>query len=103
MKIDPGNYQVKEGKDVDLKKWSTRIKPLYSSKEEYEKVLAEHVEELSAIQSHLYADDRYSVLLIFQAMDAAGKEGKVKYLEIVKEVTTEPDYDKALAAAKADV
>jgi PPK2 family polyphosphate:nucleotide phosphotransferase len=80
MKIDPRDYQVKEGKDVDLKKWPTRIKPLYSSKEEYEKVLAEHVEELSAIQSLLYADDRYSVLLIFQAMDAAGKDGAIKHV-----------------------
>ena len=80
MKINPGDYQVKEGKDVDLKKWPTGIKPLYGSKEEYEKVLAEHVEELSAIQSLLYADDRYSVLLIFQAMDAAGKDGAIKHV-----------------------
>ena len=80
MKIDPGDYQVKEGKDVDLEKWPTRIKPLYGSKEEYEKVLAEHVEELSALQSLLYADDRYSVLLIFQAMDAAGKDGAIKHV-----------------------
>jgi PPK2 family polyphosphate:nucleotide phosphotransferase len=80
MKIDPRDYQVKEGKNFDLKKWPTRIKPLYSSKEQYEKVLVEHVEELSAIQSLLYADDRYSVLLIFQAMDAAGKDGAIKHV-----------------------
>ena len=80
MKIDPKDYRVKEGKEVDLKKWPTRMKSLYGSKEEYQKVLAEHVAELSAIQSLLYADNHYSVLLIFQAMDAAGKDGAIKHV-----------------------
>jgi len=80
MKIDPKDYRVKEGKEVDLKKWPTRVKSLYGSKEEYQKVLAEHVAELSAIQSLLYADNHYSVLLIFQAMDAAGKDGAIKHV-----------------------
>jgi PPK2 family polyphosphate:nucleotide phosphotransferase len=80
MRIDPKDFRVKEGKKVDLKEWETKIKPLYSSKEEYKKVLAEHVEELSSIQSLLYADNHYSVLLIFQAMDAAGKDGAIKHV-----------------------
>ena len=78
--MDPKDFQVKEGKEVDLKKWPTRVKPLYTSKEEYQKVLAEHVEELSSLQSFLYADNHYSVLLIFQAMDAAGKDGAIKHV-----------------------
>ncbi len=42
MKIDPKDYRIKEGKDVELKKWPTRIDPLCGSKEEYQKALAEH-------------------------------------------------------------
>ncbi len=80
MKIDPRDYQVKEGKDVELKKWPTRIKPICDSKEAYQEALAEHVAELSTYQSLLYADNRYSVLLIFQAMDAAGKDGAIKHV-----------------------
>lgn len=80
MKIDPKDYRVKEGKEVELKKWSTQIKPLYGSKEDYQKALAEHVAELSALQSLLYANNHYSVLLIFQAMDAAGKDGAIKHV-----------------------
>jgi len=80
MKIDPKDYCVKEGKAVELKKWPTQIKALCGSKEEYQKALAKNVEELSAIQSLLYADNHYSVLLIFQAMDAAGKDGAIKHV-----------------------
>ena len=80
MKIDPKDYRVKEGKDVELKKWPTRIDPLCGSKEEYQKALAGHVAELSVLQSLLYADNHYSVLLIFQAMDAAGKDGAIKHV-----------------------
>jgi PPK2 family polyphosphate:nucleotide phosphotransferase len=80
MKIDPKDYRVKEGKVVELKKWPTQIKPLCESKDDYQKALAKNVKELSAIQSLLYADNHYSVLLIFQAMDAAGKDGAIKHV-----------------------
>jgi PPK2 family polyphosphate:nucleotide phosphotransferase len=80
VKIDLKDYQVKEGKEIELKKWPTQIKPLYDSKEDYQKVLADHVEKLSAVQNLHYADNRYSVLLIFQAMDAAGKDGAIKHV-----------------------
>jgi len=80
MKVDPKAYQVKVGKDVELKKWPTKVKALCGSKEDYRKALAEHVEQLSALQSLLYADDHHSVLLIFQAMDAAGKDGAIKHV-----------------------
>jgi PPK2 family polyphosphate:nucleotide phosphotransferase len=80
MKIDPKDYRVKENKEVELKKWPTKIKPLHESKEDYQKALAKHVDKLSAVQSLLYADNHYSVLLIFQAMDAAGKDGAIKHV-----------------------
>ncbi len=54
--------------------------PLFKSKKDYKKLLAEHIEELSKQQNLLYADDRYSLLLIFQAMDAAGKDGCISHV-----------------------
>jgi len=80
MKIIPNDFQVTEGKTVDLKKRATLIKPFYKSKDQYKEILCQHIEELSSLQNILYADDRYALLLIFQAMDAAGKDGAIKHV-----------------------
>ncbi len=80
MKIDSEDFRVREGKTVHLDKWPTRVKPVYASKEEYQQLLTKHVGDLSSLQSLLYASNRYSVLLIFQAMDAAGKDGAIKHV-----------------------
>lgn len=80
MKKEFGEYRVKAGDAVDLKKWQTRIKPVYDSKEEYRALLEEHVERLSKLQQLLYASNRYAVLVVFQAMDAAGKDGCIKHV-----------------------
>jgi PPK2 family polyphosphate:nucleotide phosphotransferase len=80
MKIASKDFQVREGDEVDLKKWPTSVKPVYESKEHYHKLLGEHVARLSSMQQLLYASNRYAVLLIFQAMDAAGKDGAIKHV-----------------------
>jgi len=80
MKIKSENFQVKEGEKVNLKKWPTLVKPAYQSKKKYQKLLAEQVEELSDFQQLHYASNRHAVLLIFQAMDAAGKDGAIKHV-----------------------
>lgn len=80
MKIKSGDFRVREGDKVNLKKWPTLVQPVYRSKEQYQKMLAEQVEELSKLQQLHYASDRYAVLLIFQAMDAAGKDGAIKHV-----------------------
>jgi PPK2 family polyphosphate:nucleotide phosphotransferase len=80
MKIIIKNFRVHEDEMVNLKKWPTEVKPFYNSKEHYQKILEAHVEEMSARQSLLYADNRYALLLIFQAMDAAGKDGAIKHV-----------------------
>jgi PPK2 family polyphosphate:nucleotide phosphotransferase len=80
MKIEPQDFRVHEGGKVKLKKWPTQIRPFYKSKENYQKILAEHTKELSKQQSLLYAYNRYAVLVIFQAMDAAGKDGAIKHV-----------------------
>jgi PPK2 family polyphosphate:nucleotide phosphotransferase len=80
MKISPKDFRVSEGKTVSLKRWPTKIKDYYESPEDYKNILAEHIKELSERQSLLYADNRYALLLIFQAMDAAGKDGAIKHV-----------------------
>src|ERR1035438_3185953 len=80
MKIKSKDFRVEEGEKVKLDKWPTLVKPVYQSKEQYQELLREHVGQLSALQQLLYASNRYAVLLIFQAMDAAGKDGAIKYV-----------------------
>ncbi len=80
MKINSKDFRVKAGDEVDLKKWPTKVEPVYQSKEQYQKFLEEHVAKLSSLQQLLYASNRYAVLLIFQAMDAAGKDGAISHV-----------------------
>jgi len=80
MKIDSKDFRVKEGDEVNLKKWQTAVDPVYESKEHYDELLREHVAQLSSQQQLLYASNRYAILLIFQAMDAAGKDGAIKHV-----------------------
>src|SRR5450432_2161542 len=80
MKISSKDFRVAEGDQVDLKKWPTLVDPVYKSKDDYQAMLHGHVEQLSALQQLLYASDRYALLLIFQAMDAAGKDGAIKHV-----------------------
>jgi PPK2 family polyphosphate:nucleotide phosphotransferase len=78
MKINPDDYRVRPGKNVDLNEWPTNVKSSYRSRKEYQTILAEHVSKLSELQGLLYASHSYSLLVIFQAMDAAGKDSAIK-------------------------
>jgi PPK2 family polyphosphate:nucleotide phosphotransferase len=80
MKIDANVFKVREGDEVDLGLWATKIKPLCKSKKVYHKVLKDHVEQLSDQQRMLYASNRHSLLVIFQAMDTAGKDGAIRHV-----------------------
>src|SRR5471032_1135165 len=80
MKIDPKKFRVTGGKNIRLKKWATAIRPLYRSAKDYKELLTADVGELSALQHLLYASNSYSVLLIFQALDAAGKDGAINHV-----------------------
>jgi PPK2 family polyphosphate:nucleotide phosphotransferase len=79
-RIDPDDFRVRPGKNVDLDKWPTKGKPVAGSKEDYQAILREHIEKLSERQNLLYASNRYALLLIFQAMDAAGKDSAIKHV-----------------------
>ncbi|MEA2861354.1 MAG: hypothetical protein QOC72_3393 [Methylobacteriaceae bacterium] len=80
MKLSSADFRVTPGTEVDLQTWATEAEPLYSSKKEYRKLLRRHVEKLSSLQQLLYASNRYAILIIFQAMDAAGKDGAIKHV-----------------------
>jgi PPK2 family polyphosphate:nucleotide phosphotransferase len=80
MKIDPEEFRVPEGKKFHIEKWPTRVKPFYKSKDDYQVMLRDHIAQLDAQQQLLYASNRYALLLIFQAMDAAGKDGAIRHV-----------------------
>jgi PPK2 family polyphosphate:nucleotide phosphotransferase len=78
--ISAKQFRVQPGKPVELGRWPTKIGAVYRSDEDYAAVLASHVERLAKQQELLYANDRYAILLIFQAMDAAGKDGAIAHV-----------------------
>ena len=80
MKISSNDYRVKPGEKVKLDEWPTLGKPFCTSKKKYQKLLGEHVEKLSSLQHLHYASNRYALLLIFQGMDAGGKDGAIRHV-----------------------
>jgi PPK2 family polyphosphate:nucleotide phosphotransferase len=80
MKIDSKDFRVLPGKKVELSEWPTVVKPFCKSKEQYQELLEKHVEELSSLQQLHYASHRYALLLIFQGMDSAGKDGAIRHV-----------------------
>ena len=73
MKINLRHFRFVGGKALTLAKWPTLTDPVYKSQKDYKKLLQAQVSELNDLQHLLYAADSYSLLLIFQAMDAARK------------------------------
>jgi PPK2 family polyphosphate:nucleotide phosphotransferase len=80
MKINTKHFRVQPGKNVKLAQWPTLLKPFFKTKEEYENLLAKDREDLAALQELHYACDRYALLLIFQGMDSAGKDGAIAHV-----------------------
>jgi PPK2 family polyphosphate:nucleotide phosphotransferase len=80
MKVDLKPFLVPETGNIKLNDCPTQVAPLYESKKAYKKLLKKQVTELSAQQHLQYAHDQYSLLLVFQAMDAAGKDGAIKHV-----------------------
>ena len=80
MKIHPDDFRVPEDKKVHLRKWPTKVARVYKSKDQYQQMLRDHVGRLDALQQLLYACNQYAVLVIFQAMDAAGKDGVIRHV-----------------------
>ena len=80
MKINSKDFRVRPGAKIKLKEWPTKVKPFCKSKKQYKKFLEAHVEELSALQQLHYASNRHALLLIFQGMDASGKDGAIRHV-----------------------
>jgi PPK2 family polyphosphate:nucleotide phosphotransferase len=80
MNIDSKDFRAPSGKRVNLSAWPTTVKDICKSKEEYQELLEKHVQELSSLQQLHYASNRYALLLIFQGMDSAGKDGAIRHV-----------------------
>lgn len=80
MKIDSKDFRVPPAKKVDLSKWPTIVDPYSKSKKQYKELLLEHREKLSSLQQLHYASNEYALLVIFQGMDAAGKDGAIRHV-----------------------
>ena len=72
--------KVKPGKKVNLKSYSTDYEGKTLNKQIAAELLEEGIKHLALVQDKLYAQNRYGVLIIFQAMDAAGKDSAVKHI-----------------------
>ena len=80
MKMTQDEFRVRPGEKIHLKQCPTIVEPLCTSQKQYKKLLKKQVEQLEDLQRLLYASNRYAVLLIFQAMDAAGKDGAIRHV-----------------------
>jgi len=79
-KLDHKPFQVRPGGRFRLKEFDTKYSAGFKDKQQGQAALLEDVQTLSAAQSLLYASNRYALLVIFQAMDAAGKDGTIKHV-----------------------
>jgi PPK2 family polyphosphate:nucleotide phosphotransferase len=80
MKIESKDFRVPPGKKVNLGKWPTMIAPYAKSAKQYKGLLLQHIEQLSSLQRLHYASHHYALLLIFQGMDGAGKDGAIRHV-----------------------
>lgn len=78
--LDIDNFKVNDGKNFSLSDYPTEVKKKGLDKEEGELFIQQDIEELSSLQDVLYADNRHAILIVIQAMDAAGKDGTIKHI-----------------------
>lgn len=86
---------------MKLNKWPTVADPFYDSKKHCHKLLQEQVDELSSLQRLHYASNRYALLLIFQGMDSAGKDGAIRHVMSVNDL--EMAYPKTTAKRRSEL
>jgi len=80
MIIDSNDYRAVPGKRINLDKWPTIAPNFCKTQKQYQERLKHHVEQLSALQQLHYASSRYALLIVFQGMDAAGKDGAIRHV-----------------------
>ena len=79
-RIDVGRFRVRPGQKVDLKRYDPADTGPFKHRRAARGDLERGIERLVALQERLYAQDRWAVLLVFQAMDAAGKDSAIKHV-----------------------
>lgn len=80
IKFDWNDFKVNDDKKFSLKDIPTDVKHKEIDKEDAGLLLQESIKELAALQDILYADNRHAILIVIQAMDAAGKDGTIKHI-----------------------
>ncbi|MDO5755074.1 MAG: polyphosphate kinase 2 family protein [Tissierellia bacterium] len=78
--MDIKKYQVKTGQKVNLKNYPTSIDDQMNKKETKKRLMPDNLEQMRELQDRLYAEDKYGVVMVLQAMDAAGKDGAIKHV-----------------------
>lgn len=78
--MNTDKFRIKEGSKLDLGKHDTGFTGDYTDKDQAAEDLQKNIERMAELQDVLYAQDTYSLLIIFQAMDAAGKDGAIKHV-----------------------
>lgn len=77
-KIEVNDFLFDGSEKFSISDTKTKIKDFYQDKEDYETSLGDLNKQMDELQSMMYAHNRYGLLVIFQAMDAAGKDGTLK-------------------------
>ncbi len=76
--VNPNDFRYDGNREFKLSELDTKIDDIYEDKSDYKDILKDNADELDDLQSMMYAHNRYGLLVIFQAMDAAGKDGTLK-------------------------
>ncbi len=80
LKLNLDEFRVPDGKPFRIAKAKTKVKKLYTDDAHYEELIEQFRVEIDDLQQKMYAQDRQGLLLIFQAMDAAGKDSTIKHV-----------------------
>jgi PPK2 family polyphosphate:nucleotide phosphotransferase len=80
VNIETSRFEHTGLSEFSIQKTPTLIDPFYNDKDQYEDLMKHFTEEMDELQNMMYAHNRYALLLIFQAMDAAGKDGTIRHV-----------------------
>ncbi len=80
MKINHRDFQVRKKTHINLEKYPTLVSPFYQTKADYQSAMESDAAKLSHQQALLHASGQYAILILFQAMDAAGKDGMIRHV-----------------------
>jgi PPK2 family polyphosphate:nucleotide phosphotransferase len=80
MKIESKDFRVRPNDNVKLREWPTAVERYCKSKRQYQELMEQHIQKLSSLQQLHYASNRYALLLIFQGIDSAGKDGAIRHV-----------------------